>query len=358
MVVRRATIKDVAARAGVSPATVSNVLLGRKAASLDVADRVRAIAGELGYSPDRAASQLRSGKTRIVTALVPNLTDPFFAAVIDAFERQAQADGFDLIVASSNATEEGERKRLSALLSWRPAGVVVIPQSDAFPSRQEIDALRLPYVVVDRASSKLPVDAVVSGNREATAEAVGYLLDQGHDSMLVVASTFRLENIRERYQGVIDQFATRGLPPPPSLEVGLTFEMVAERLAVWLADNKRPTAILTVTNFVTMGVMAHFAQIGTRVPRDVSLIGFDDYPWMRAASPAITAIRQDVAALAEQAWTMLRARMADAAAPVRRVTVPCRLVMRDSVRRAGRPVEPVAALQPWPAPMRPLTSPD
>lgn len=342
---KRTTIKDVAAQAGVSPATVSNVLLGRRAASPEVAERVRTIARELGYSPDRSASHLRSGKTRIITVLVPNLTDPFFAAVIDAFERRAQADGFDIIVASSTATEEGERKRLSALLSWRPAGVVVIPQSDDFPSRLEIDALKLPYVVVDRASSRLPVDAVVSGNREATSEAVGYLLDQGHDAMLVVASTFRLENIRERYQGVIDQFATRGLPPPPSLEVGLTFEMVAERLAVWLADNKRPTAILTVTNFVTMGVMAHFAQIGTQVPQDVSLIGFDDYPWMRAASPAITAIRQDVVALAEQAWVMLCDRMNTATAPIRRVSVPCRLVMRDSVRRVGPPI-PVLPIAP------------
>ena len=338
----RATIKDVAMRAGVSAATVSNVMLGRNAASPEVADRVRQAAQTLGYVANRSASQLRIGKTRIITVLVPNLTDPFFAAVIAALEGLAQADEFDIIVASSNANEEIERARLAALLSWRPSGVVVVPHRDDFPNRTMLDGLDLPYVVMDRVATDLPVDAVVTANHVATAEAAAHLLDNGHRELLVVTSTFRLENIRQRYQGVVDRFAERGLAAPPSLEVGLTFETVADRLGAWLAANRRPTAFLTVTNFVTMGVLAHLAQAGLSVPQDVSLVGYDDYPWMRAASPAVTAIRQDVTALAAEVWTLLRLRMDGDAAPPRRTTVPCRLVLRDSVRRIGPAVPPPA----------------
>jgi len=336
---RRTTIKDVASRARVSAATVSNVMLGRRGATADVADRVREAASALGYVADRSASQLRSGKTKVITVLVPNLTDPFFAGLIAALERCTQAEGFDIIVGSSNADEEVERQRLAALLSWRPSGIVVVPHRDDFPNRAVIDHLRLPYVVLDRAAPELPTDAVVADNREATAEAAAHLLDHGHRDILVVTSTFRLGNIRERFAGVVDQFAARGLPPPPSLEVGLTFEMVAERMAVWLTANKRPTAFLTVTNFVTMGVLSHLGQIGLSVPRDASLIGFDDYPWMRAATPAITAIRQDVTGLAEQTWALLRRRMEAPASPPQRLTIPCQLVVRDSVRRIGPPVD-------------------
>lgn len=335
---KRTTIKDVAVQAGVSPATVSNVMRGRNATTAEVAERVREAAIALGYVADRSASQLRSGKTRILTVLVPNLTDPFFAGMIAALEQCAQAEGFDIVVASSNADEAIERKRLAALLSWRPSGMVIVPHRDDFPSRSMIDELGVPFVVLDRAAARMPADAVVSDNRAATAEAAAHLLDNGHRDILVVTSTFRLENIRQRFAGAADQFALRGLPPPPSLEVGLTFELVAERMANWLAANPRPTAFLTVTNFVTMGVLSHLSQIGLRVPRDVSLVGFDDYPWMRAASPAITTVRQDVTALAEQTWTTLRRRMGGEAVPPLRSVVPCQLVMRDSVRRIGPPV--------------------
>ena len=130
---KRVTIKDVATTAGVSPATVSNVMLGRKAATAEVAERVRHAALMLGYIADRSASQLRSGKARILTVLVPNLTDPFFAGVIAALEQCAQAEDFDILVASSNADEAIERKRLAALLSWRPSGMVVVPIFRAEP---------------------------------------------------------------------------------------------------------------------------------------------------------------------------------------------------------------------------------
>lgn len=339
----RATIKDVASRAGVSAATVSNVLLGRRAATREVADRVRSAAQSLDYVADRSASQLRSGKTRIITALVPSLTDPFFAAVIADLERRAQAEGYDIIVASSNSDDDVERTRLSALLSWRPSGLVIVPNSDDLPNRAALDGVRVPHVVLDRVSSHLSSDSVAAANRAATAEAACHLLDHGHRDILVVASTLRLENIRQRCQGVADSFAERGLAPPPTLEVGLTFETVADRLASWLSLNGRPTAFLAVTNFVTMGVLAHLSRAGLRLPRDVSLIGFDDYEWMRAAAPAITAIRQDVAGLAAEAWAILTSRIAGNVSPPQHRTVPCRLVMRDSVRRVGLPIQPPRA---------------
>ncbi|MBN8998401.1 MAG: LacI family DNA-binding transcriptional regulator, partial [Rhizobiales bacterium] len=118
-----ATIKDVAKLAQVSPATVSNVFSGRKPVNDDLKESVQKAAEQLGYQVDRAASQLRSGRTRIIAVLVPDLTDSFFAAVISRLETQAFEDGYDVIVASSHDNPSAEASRLMDLLSWRPAGV-------------------------------------------------------------------------------------------------------------------------------------------------------------------------------------------------------------------------------------------
>ena len=314
-----------------SSATVSNVLLGRNQATEAVADRVRHAAQELNYVADRSASHLRSGKARIVAVVVPSLADPFFTAVIAGIEAHAQASGYDTLVASSNHSDAVEATRLAALLSWRPSGVVVIPNSDAFPNWQMLDGCDFPCVVVDRIPPGFQGDSVAAANQLATADAAAHLLAHGHREILVVGSSFNLRNVRERYDGAAGVFREHGLRPPPKLEVGLSFETVAEGLAAWLSANRPPTAFLTLTNFVAMGVLAHLSSIGMRVPGDVSLVGFDDNEWMRAASPGISAVRQDVDAMAARAWAVLAVRMGGGRSPPQQHAIMCHLVLRGSV---------------------------
>ncbi len=224
-----------------------------------------------------------------------------------------------------------QQGRLAALLSWRPSGVVVIPNSDAFPNWQMLDGCDFPCVVVDRIPPAFQGDSVAAANQLATANAAAHLLAHGHREILVVGSSFNLRNVRERYAGASGVFREHGLRPPPKLEVGLTFETVADGLAAWLSANKPPTAFLTLTNFVTMGVLAHLSSIAMRVPDDVSLIGFDDNEWMRAASPGISAVRQDVDAMAARAWAVLAVRMGGGRFPPQQHAITCHLVLRGSV---------------------------
>ena len=336
------TIKDVAKRAGVSPGTVSNVFSKNRPVKAELAARVRAAAEELGYQPDRAASQLRSRKARVIGILVPSLNNPFFTSVIAAIEARARGEGYEIIVASSNDDERTEATRLAMLAAWRPAGIVVIPCADDFMARRVVERASIPYVVADRVASNLRADAVTIDNAEAGAMAANHLLDLGHHDFVVAASTLKLANIRERCSGIERVFALRGLRNPPLIEVGLDFEAAADRLRAWIETNNRPGAFLALTNFTTLGVLAALSRSGLAVPGDVSVLGFDDYSWMRAVSPQLSAIRQPVEEIGEQVWIRLRARISGEDSPPIHMRLGCELIVRNSTRRA-EPARPAGA---------------
>jgi len=325
-----ASIKDVARLAGVSPGTVSNVFSGNRAVRPDLVARVRKAAEDLGYQPDRAASQLRAGKARIVVALVPDLNNPFFTGLVAAIEASVRLDGLDMIVASSSGDAAEERARIQALLAWRPAGFVVVPCTDAFNSRELIMRAGIPFAVADRVASSFDGDAVTIDNVDAGRKAAEYLVGLGHTDVVVAASTLALQNIRERVEGIEAVFAEHRLPPPTLMEVGLDFDTAAERLAVFMEGERQPSAFLALTNFGTLGVLASLQRWNLRVPQDVSVLGFDDYSWMSAVTPPLTAIRQPVGAMGREIWHRLRARIAGSTEPASRTRLSCELVVRAS----------------------------
>jgi LacI family transcriptional regulator len=324
------SIKDVAQRAGVSPGTVSNVLSGNRAVRPDLAARVRSAAQTLGYEPDRAASHLRGGKARVIAALVPDLSNPFFTGLLAAVESHVRGEGLNIIVASSNGDPIEEKAHLAALLAWRPAGLIVIPAHDDFGCRALIARAGVPFVVADRVPTHFEGDAVTVDNVDAGRQAAEHLVNLGHRNIVVAASTLKLQNIRERCEGIERVFASRGLGPPTLIEVGLDFDTSTERLAEFMDGARQPTAFLALTNFGTLGVLAALQKWDLRVPADISVLGFDDYSWMKAVVPPLTAIRQPVADMGAEIWRKLRARIHRKDEPTARVKLRCELVVRAS----------------------------
>lgn len=332
----KVSIRDVAARAGVSTGTVSNVLNGKPTVSRHLADRVRQAARELGFEPDRAAAQLRGRPARIVAALVPDLNNPFFTDLLASLEGCLREDGFGLIVASANESPAEERARLAALLAWRPAGLVIVPCADEFGGQALMTQRRVPFVAVDRIPAGFRGDAVTIDNVDAGRLATEHLADLGHRSVVVAASTLRLRNIRERCEGVRQVLDARGLDAPRILEAGLGFDRAADTLAAFLAEEPRPTALITLTAIATLGILAALRRRGLRVPADMSLVGFDDYSWMQAVSPPLTSIRQPVDAIGREAWKRLRARIDGSDAAPTRVSLLCERIERASTSAPPR----------------------
>jgi LacI family transcriptional regulator len=335
---KRATLKEVAARAGVSTATVSNVFSGRKPVNADLRAKVEKAAKELSYQIDRAASQLRSGRARVVGVLVPDLDDTFFTSLISRLEVMARRDGYDVIVASSRDERELEESRLHALLGWRPSGIVAVPCSDRIPTVLSREAGRLPMVLVDRVIPESAVaDTVTIDNFEAGEIAVHRLLDMGHTDIVLAASHLDVAPIRERIRGATAAARSLRARDPVAVEVGSNAERGAERFAAWLDSHALPSAVLALTNVTTLAVLTALARRRIEVPVQVSLIAFDDYPWMSARKTPLTAIRQPVDAIAGAAWERLKMRMAGDASPPVPTVLQASLQDRTSVRRIGPP---------------------
>lgn len=332
------SIKDVAKKARVSAGTVSNVFSGTRRVMPELAARVRAAATALGYEPDRAASQLRSGRAKIIAVLVPDLNNPFFTAIIASVESRLRHQGYEIIVASSNDDEALETSRLAAILAWRPAGLAVIPCSDAFVGRSLIERAKVPYVVADRIADHPAADTVAVDNREAGASGARHLLSLGHKRILVVASVMQLANIRERWAGALQVLKRKGHTAPDMLEAGPSFESAARVVSEWLDGNEQPSGILALTNFTTLGVLAALAERHITIPRQMSVIGFDDYAWMRARATPLTAISQPVDEIGRWICERLLARIGGDVSPPLRVDLACELVVRSStatVHEAG-----------------------
>ncbi|RUT26513.1 LacI family transcriptional regulator [Asaia sp. W19] len=326
----KVSIRHVAEAAGVSVATVSNVVRGRKNVSDAVRARVEKTIDTLGYLPNRAAMQLREGRNRIVGVLVPSLDNPFFTAIIASIENCARRDGYDIIVASAGEDSALASSRLKALLSWRPAGMIVLPNDDRFADAGLLDASGVPYVVLDRLPGASAADTVAVDNEQAATEIAAHLAGLGHRHMLVVATTLSLANIRERCAGILAYCARAGLPEPRVLEVGHHFEDGPPGLTEALAGANAPSAVIALTNSITLGALRCLHQSGYAVPGDMSLVGYDDYAWMRATLPPITAICQPVDALGAEGWSRLMLRIAGESTAPLQVRLACTLVVRGS----------------------------
>ena len=330
MAEKPSSINDVAKLAGVSAATVSNVLTGRKPVSPKLAGKVEAAVKALDYRADPLASMLRSGDAKIVAIVVPDLDNAFFTSIVSAVEQCLGEDSYEVIVASSHGDASVERSKLKAILAWRPAGLIVVPCSDSFPSFEFIEASDTPCVIADRVTEKLDVDTVSLDNEEAGRLAARHLIDLGHKDLLIAASSTSLANIRQRCSGAAEVFRSQGLPAPAIVELGFDIEAGSRRLSEWLDRHSSPTAILALTNFTTLTVLATFAERGLRIPAEISLIGFDDYTWMRARATPVTAIAQPVREMGRALWERLSARIKGDLSPAKHVLLSCELKLRNS----------------------------
>ncbi len=336
---KKPSIKEVAALAGVSIATVSNVFSGRKPVNDELKESVHKAARQLGYQLDRAASQLRSGRTRIIAMLVPDLTDTFFATIVSRIETSAFAEGYDVIVASSHNDRSVESSRLKALLSWRPEGLIAVPCSSTIPSELSEAKKTLPMVLVDRVATQGAIaDTVTIDNREAGEIAALHLLERGHRDIAIGVSNLDHPPIVERTEGAAAIIEKRTGRRPTILKLGSDIAAGAKTLLEWMERHPVPGAVIALTNVTTLSVLSALAEHRIDIPSRASVVAFDDYAWMSARNTGLTAIRQPVDEIASTAWSRLRLRIENGRdIPITPTVLNASLIVRASVRDLNSP---------------------
>jgi LacI family transcriptional regulator len=328
-----ATMKDVARLAGVSIATVSATVNGTAFVSPELRGRVTEAIQQLGYAPDGVARSLKKGRTQLIGLIVADITNAFFTELVHVIEAAMQDAGYSVLLCDTDEDFEKERHYLRILQTHRVDGVILAPTGagDAYQSLKALSE-RLPLVLVDRALPDLGLDAATVDSYAGAYEATSHLLDLGHRKVATIAGPHHLGPARDRLNGFRAALEERGIEVRPDFIRSGSFreeEAMAAALSL-LSGEDRPTAIFAANNHMMIGVMRAITQLQLNCPRDVSVVGIDDFPWANAFTPRLTVVRQPVEPLGRAAVQLLLARIAgQAPAPAHEVLRPS-LVIRDS----------------------------
>ncbi len=329
------TIREVASRAGVSPTTVSHVINNTRFVSAEARQRVLDAMAELNYRPNVLARSLRRGETRTLGLILPDSANPFFAEIARAIEDAAFSAGYNVILGNSENELAKEQVYVDVLVNKQVDGLIFVATGDHSPSLEHLTRNGLPVVVVDRRLSNLDVDTVLTDNLQGGLSAARYLLNLGHRRIACITGPSNLTPSAERVIGYRRALEEHGLPVEENLiRKGDFHPRSGYHAAVELIRSQPPpTAIFICNDMMAIGALRALSEAGLRVPQDCSLIGFDDIELASFITPPLTTIRQDKAALAEAAVTLLLERIAEPDLPARTRILPTQLIERLSTRR-------------------------
>ncbi len=326
-----ATIYEVAALAGVSPATVSRVLNGA-AVSPEKVRLVRDAAEQLQFTPNRTARRLRNQTSELIALLIPDVENPFFTALARGVEDKAQAAGFSVVLCNTDDDPAKETRYLDIANSENMAGVILAPASEDGDIRHLTDRGR-PVVAVDR-NTGLNIDSVMVDNRAAGIAATSALFEAGYERVACIAGPVGLEGTEERSLGW-RQVATRhgGGDTIDQYLRHANYRVDGGRsaMASLLALDTPPDAVVTTNNLMGVGALQVLSEAGITPPNfGVAIVG--DLPFTTLHPEAITEVHLPARHLGTTAATMLLDRIAGDTQPARTV------VLRAEVTRgAARP---------------------
>lgn len=334
------TINDVARLAGVSIATVSRFQRGEK---VRAAERIRAAIDELDYRPSLTARSLRSGIKHAVAVVVPDVTNPFFAAVVKGVESVSRDSPYNIFLYNTDESAQREDAVLADLV-WQVDGIILAPSTEQVQTPVHAQRAGVPLVFIDRTlADGERFDSVLVDNYGGGRQAAEHLLELGHRRLAIIAGPLNTTPGRQRYEGFVDTVEAAGIDMEDEYRQVADFrESGGYQSALSLLGlTQPPTAIFSANNLMTIGALKALNDMGARVPEDLSLIGFDDLELAPLLRPALTVIERSDVQQGVLAMRLLLKRLEGNADPARTITLETRLVKRASCA----PVRPPEAAQ-------------
>jgi LacI family transcriptional regulator len=331
------TMRDVARLAGVSTSTVSAVINDSVAVSPRRKARVMEAMSALDYHPDAIARSLKTGRSNAIGVIIPDITNAFYPEVIRGVELAAQAAGYSVLLCDSNEDRTVEERHLSALFSRRVDGVILACCANS--RANELTARRhIPVIFIDRLPSSTAINSVCTDNVAAGQLAAEHLIGLGHKRIGMLAGHLGLSPHHDRLEGfrkamqeahlpILDEYLITGnVQVEDGIEAG-------HRL---LDLPNPPTAILASNNKLLLGVLQAVDERNVVIPKDLSVLGFDDYLWNMHFSPRLTAVAQPTGEIGRKSFELLHQLIQNPpkedAVPMH-VLIPAELRIRSSTAR-------------------------
>lgn len=328
------TIEQVAKRAGVSVATVSRVLNDSSAVRPATAARVREAVAALRYTPNLAARNLRRNETRVILALAPNFSNPYYSNILTGIGDLAQERGYSVFICNTHGRLENERQMLQMLQRRRADGAIFLGCQKENPCLAEY-AAAFPLVQCCEYDPALPVPSVSVDNYAAAKEATEYLLSLGHRKIAILSAENNHISTGLRERGYRDAMTGAGISPDPAWQTKAdpvySFPSGLARARELLALHDRPTAVFCISDILAMSVIYAAYEAGRQVPRDLTVVGFDGIDYTAMQRPLITTVAQPMYELGRRSTEiLLQALGAEEVPAARRVFLPHRLTIRES----------------------------
>ncbi|PWV98825.1 LacI family transcriptional regulator [Hoeflea marina] len=333
---RKATINDVAALAGVSVGTVSNVINGRGNVSEPRRKKVREAIATLSFTGSLLAKGMRAQRYPVVGLCVPNSTSSNFVTMTDILEEHATGANFELVQIITRHDQQREHDRIERLIASRASGVLLLPTLLAEPVLELLHSSQMPTVIINRfVADEERFDQVLVDHRSAFVAATRQLLEWGHTRIIVATQFPNFSVVRQNIAGINEAIADSGADVSSTImKCGTNQEEFNRMLAVELRDASRKTVLIASSSLLSAWSIEAFRDLGLRCPEDISLLAAEEPHWAMAAWPSLSCIQQPTRELGRIAWDLLSRRMAggnDAA-----VTIRCdaRVNFRGSVSRS------------------------
>jgi LacI family transcriptional regulator len=330
-----ATIRQIAKELKVSVSTVSSVINKNGYVSKSLRARIEKALRDADYRPNQIARSLRLRETRNVALIVPDLANFFYSRLMRGAEDYLAAAGYRLLVADSRDDWKRQQDFLLSFSGKVADAIILVPCMATSAQIAKIPGIvhKTPLVYVDRSPLQCNVDSVLVDNVRASFDATRHLLDLGHRRIAIITEPLNLLNAADRLLGYQNALRLVGAPVEKELvRTGDNKEDSGYLNGVeFLKLANRPTAILVCNNLMTLGVLAAFRELGVACPREVSLVGFDDFEWSSFLHPPLTMVRQPALELGAAAAQAVLKRMRNLhPLATERVLLQTQLTVRES----------------------------
>jgi DNA-binding LacI/PurR family transcriptional regulator len=328
-------MKLIAKMAGVSLGTVSNVLNGSKSVREPLRKRVMDAVEAQGYQPSQLARGLRRDKTNVIAMIIPDVTNPFFPAVVRGAEDVAFSNGFRLILCNTDNDHSKELVHLMELRTYLPAGLIVIPShfSDLTAQAESYRKSGTAVVCVDRLPKRWSGDTVTTDNEKGAYSAVSHVVRLGHKRLAAIVGPVHLTNSQERLDGFKRAANDNKISVGPEYIQETTFDRQGgyAKTTLLLRLIPRPTAIFAGNDLIALGALLAVRDAGLHCPNDISIMGFDDLDVAEMTSPPLSTVAQPGYQMGTAAAGILIDRIRGASGPARHVVIETALKLRHSV---------------------------
>ena len=324
------TIRDVAEAVGVSTATVSNVLNKRGKVGRKTQELVLSTVKRLGYLPNIHARRLASGDTRMLGIIVSDIVNPFFPEVIMGFLARTRQLGYDTILSETNYDPRRTQEAAARMMAHSVSGVAIMTSEFSARLIDELARRKIAITFLDLAPARGYVSTLRIDYASGIEQVVKYLHQQGHRKIAFVAGRPKLKSNDARLQAYERSMRALGMKPGPILHGDLRYEGGLAAGQAIAQMSPRPTAVMAVNDLTAVGVLKGLTAAGLRIPRDISLTGFDRIRLAEYSNPSITTVDVHRDLLGEMAADALHELCSSTNPHGREYEIPAELVVGNS----------------------------